>query len=96
MRKKYPSERWLKQFDAAFVENGGHSGAQTLKVCRAEYAIPLYRRGAPPRAAGLAAVLAYRLHRRVTDLQEQVDSILSDVRTGRVPLELAHLGEGRS
>ena len=88
MRKEYPSHRWLKQFDAAFVAQGGHNGYQTLKVCRAKYAIPLYQQGAIPAAAGLAAATAYRLYRRGEDLQERVDSILADVRAGRVPLEL--------
>ena len=88
MRNEYPSHRWLKQFDAAFVAQGGHDGYQTLKMCRAKYAIPLYQRGATPAAGGLAAATAYRLYRRGEDLQERVDNILADVRAGRVLLEL--------
>ena len=91
MRNEYPSHRWLKQFDAAFVAQGGHDGYQTLKVCRAKYAIPLYQRGATPAAAGLAAATAYHLFRQGEDLQERVINILNDVRTGRVPLELQNM-----
>lgn len=94
MRKDSPSGRWLKHFDAAFVEHGGHNGYQTLKVCRTEYAIPLYQLGATPAAAGMAAATAYRLHRKAEDLQERVDGILADVQF-YVPAEIQSVEEGR-
>jgi hypothetical protein len=95
MRKDYPSGRWLKQFDAAFVEHGGHNGYETLKVCRTQYAIPLYQHGATPAAAGLAAATAYPLYRKAEVLQEQVDGILADVHVGRVPAEIKSVEERR-
>ncbi len=87
MRHEIPSRQWLRQFDKAFIAHGGHDGPQTLAVCRREYAIPLYQKGATPVAAGSAALTAYRLYNRAALLEEKVEGILADVRAGRTPLE---------
>lgn len=63
MRNEYPSYHWLKQFDAAFVAQGGHDDYQTLNVCRVKYAIPLYQRETTPAASVMVAATAYRLYR---------------------------------
>ena len=88
MRHENPSQHWLRQFDKAFIAHGGHNGPQTLAVCRKEYAIPLYQKGATPAAAGFAALTAYRLYNQAALLEEKVEGILADVRAGRVPLEV--------
>lgn len=92
MRKESPSPQWLRQFDAAFIANGGHNGPRTLAVCREKYAVPLYQQGATARAAGLAALQAYRLYNQNALLEEQVEGLLSDARAGRLPLALTREG----
>lgn len=70
MRNDTPSARWLKQFRAAFVANGGHDGEATLAAVTTAHAIPQYRLGATPAAAGKAAADAYKLHSRLTQAEE--------------------------
>ena len=75
MHNNTPSSRWIKRFFTSFVKHGGHNGDATLSICLDRYGIPLYREGATAQAAGLAAATAYRLHRQVTDLREEVDGL---------------------
>lgn len=70
MRNEYPSARWMKRFDAAFLASGGHNGLATLRAVRDAHAAPLYRRGATPAAAGKAAADAYRLHSKLSMAEE--------------------------
>lgn len=70
MRNETPSRRWIKKFDAAFVAAGGHNGPAAISTVRTAHAIPLYRAGATPRAAGLAAAEAYRTHARLSQAEE--------------------------
>jgi hypothetical protein len=70
MRTEFPTRRWLQQFDAAFVANGGHNGPSTISTVRDLHAVPLYRAGATPRAAGLAAAQAYKTHAKLNLAEE--------------------------
>ena len=52
------------------MSNGGHNGEATIEAVTKAHAIPLYQRGATPRAAGKAAADAYKMQSKLNQAEE--------------------------